>query len=444
MIYIHIPYCRSFCTYCDFYSVIPQCGYGRFADAVCAEIGAREEEIRASVSHARTDNVSSCGPNTLYMGGGTPSVMPAETVGRIVAACRKALSGMEECSCGGGPFEEFTVEVNPDDIVQKGHGYVEALLGLGVTRVSMGVQSLDDRALKWMNRRHDASSARKAYRILKESGVENTGIDLIFGYDAGSIVLPDGIAWNGQDAEKYWSGMIEAVLDISGDGSLPKHVSAYQLSIEDGSVLAGMVRDGSYSEPPEEECARQYDRLCGILASAGYHHYEISNFALPGYESRHNSAYWRHVPYVGIGPAAHSLSFCGGCEVASAAASGLSPDAGKGGLWRRSWNAADVDAYIAAASSGDWNGIRESESLTREQYREEEIMLGLRTDRGVPVSLLSGNPDSAENTEKLLRAGALVPVGGVFSDKGGSAQEPRLRIPEDRFFVSDDIIAGLL
>ena len=123
---------------------------------------------------------------------------------------------------------------------------------------------------------------------------------------------------------------------------------------------------------------------------------------------------------------------------------GLSPDAGKGGLWRRSWNAADVDAYIAAASSGDWNGIRESESLTREQYREEEIMLGLRTDRGVPVSLLAGNPDSAENTEKLLRAGALVPVGGVFSDKGGSGQEPRLRIPEDRFFVSDDIIAGLL
>lgn len=446
VIYIHIPYCRSFCTYCDFYSVVPNCGYGRFTDAVCAETLARAEEIRASVSPS-----SGCPGtvNTLYIGGGTPSVLPVEEIGRIVAACRAALA--DPCRRGQQvPFDEFTVEVNPDDIVRKGHEYVETLLGLGVDRVSMGVQSMDDRVLRWMNRRHDVRTARQAYRILRESGVGNISIDLIFGYDICSIVAADGMHPSIADPYGHWSGMLEEALDISGDGSLPQHVSAYQLSVEEGSALAALVADGVYAEAAEDVCAGQYAELCRMLGEAGYSHYEISNFALPGYEAKHNSAYWRHFPYVGIGPAAHSFPVPGIGTPANGAVcrrgSESGADAGDTacGQCLRSWNVPDVDAYIIAALSGSLDSIRESETLSPAQFREEEIMLGLRTSRGVAASLLQSDTLSARNMEKLLRTGSLVPAGGVLPGQPGANHESRLRIPESRFFVSDDIISELL
>ena len=172
MIYVHIPFCRSFCTYCDFYSeVAAKCRraedeagqeemFRQFGLALAEEVAGRANEI--------TDEV-----NTLYIGGGTPSVLPLSVFGALMKALR--------ASGNGGPYDEFTVEVNPEDIVEKGTAYVEGLLELGVNRISMGVQSFDDGILKFMNRRHDAASARKAYSILEEAGAENISIDLIFG-----------------------------------------------------------------------------------------------------------------------------------------------------------------------------------------------------------------------------------------------------------------------
>lgn len=408
--------------------MIPCHGYDTFVDAVCAEISSRTEEIGASVVPGRqcAGGPASC-RNTLYIGGGTPSVLPAEKLGKIAMACRNAVYG----DVGGNgsyefhPFEEFTVEVNPDDIVTKGDAYVEALRSFGVNRVSMGVQSMDDRVLKWMNRRHDAASARKAYRILKDAGMENVSIDMIFGYNP-ACVLPAG-------ADASWSAQVMELLDIAGDGTLPTHISAYQLSVEEGSALAQMVSDGRYVELAEDECAEQYATLCRILRDSGYHHYEISNFALPGYEAMHNSAYWQHIPYAGIGPGAHSL-----CRSARSAGDVEGMD-----IWTRSWNLPDVEAYIAASRNGAWSGVRESEILSRQQYREEEIMLSLRTDKGISGAFFAEDPCAAKNAEKLLRAGALESV-GRDSMGGFALHELQVRIPEDHMFVSDDIISELI
>ena len=283
MIYIHVPFCRSFCTYCDFYSEIA--GRCRKADEAI-----RQEKLFEEYSEALAREIagSGCGSghvNTLYIGGGTPSVLPLSVFSRLLKALDDAGAG--------GPYEEFTVEVNPEDIVEKGPEYVDGLLSLGVNRVSMGVQSFDDDILRWMNRRHDAATARKAYAILEEAGVGNISIDLIFG-------LP-------QISRSIWTDTLKKALEISGRGVLPRHISSYQLSVEPGSALARLVEEEKWTEASEEECRSQYSQLCSTLAEYGYNHYEISNFAVPGYEARHNSAYWRHVPYMGFGPGAHSF-----------------------------------------------------------------------------------------------------------------------------------------
>ena len=316
MIYIHVPFCSSFCTYCSFYSETVCRGRGsesvfkRYADEICSEIESRRDEIEATLEL-----------NTLYIGGGTPSVLPLSYLERITGALPY------------GPFEEFTLEVNPDDVVELGLDWLHALSRLGVSRISMGVQSLDDGVLRWMNRRHDAEEARKAYAMLRE-GAFDVSVDIITGVPGMSdsvlaATLQEIIAWR------------------------PDHISAYQLSIEEGSHLSDLIDSGQEQEAPEEQCRAQYEMVCRMLAEAGYEHYEISNWALPGKRSIHNSAYWTRRPYVGLGPGAHSLS--------------LNPD-------YRSWN--------SQVQSG-WT--REGELLTPEEIREETIMLGLRTREGVDI-----------------------------------------------------------
>lgn len=356
MIYIHVPFCRSFCTYCGFYSEIACPGKDSAAVSdycrdLIGEIGRRRDEIGKTL-----------GFNSLYIGGGTPSVLPLDALSAIV-------DGL-----GYGPYEEFTIEVNPEDIVRGGRAYVKGLVDLGVNRVSMGVQSLDDAVLRKMNRRHDAATARKAFGLLRDAGVGNISLDLIFG---GFGISPD-------------------MLDRSLDGFIemrPEHVSAYQLSIEEGSALAAMVTSGGYSEMPEEQCLEQYTLIGSRLAAAGYDHYEISSWALPGCRAEHNSAYWKRLPYVGLGPGAHSL--IGNC---------------------RSWNSENVSGWSAG-----------EEQLGPDEEREENIMLGLRTSDGVEASLCD---DSA--VSRLLACGDLEMQGG------------KIRIPEDRFFVSDRIILELV
>ena len=343
--------------------------FGRFADTLVREIRLRADEI--------TDEV-----NTLYIGGGTPSVLPLYVYERILETLKPLGHG--------GPFEEFTVEVNPEDIVDKGAPYVEGLLKLGVNRISMGVQSFDDGVLKFMNRRHDAQTARKAYAVLEETGVRNISIDLIFG-------LP-------QLSDSQWQETLDNALSISSSGNLPQHISSYQLSVEPGSMLAKLIERGKWSEASEELCERQYEMLCETLRKAGYRHYEISNFALPDFEAKHNSAYWKHIPYVGLGPGAHSF-------VADS----------------RSWNEPDLQRYIDSPLS-----VRDGETLTQDQMVLERIMLALRTSDGIDEDYLREHC-SQQELERAFAAGNLMKTGNGY-----------VRIPEDRFFISDSIITDII
>ena len=428
MIYVHIPFCRSFCTYCDFYSeVAPKCRereqeqsrmFGRFSEALKQEISLRADEI--------TDEY-----NTIYIGGGTPSVLPLSVYSDLVGHLAEV--GIHP------PFKEFTFELNPEDVVEAGEPYIRGLMDLGVDRFSMGVQSFDDGILKWMNRRHDSQTARRAYVILEQAGAENISIDLIFG-------LP-------QMDDSMWMDTIANALAISPSGKLPCHISAYQLSVEPGSALAAMVEKGVWSEASQEQCARQYGILCDMLARKGYHHYEISNFALPGFEAKHNGAYWRHVPYVGLGPGAHSLLitqsseddspqghgrpdclsvFCSKIPDPGAASDDAllitqSPEGDSLQGYRRQWNEPDLEAYMKNPT-----GCRGCEELTREQVGMEKVMLELRTSSGAEEDfLLSFCGKSA--VDAAMADGNLIRTGNG-----------NLRIPEDRFFISDSIITGLI
>lgn len=437
MIYVHIPFCKSFCTYCGFYSETSAC-YDRYVEALLGEIDSRKSEFDATMD-----------VNTLYIGGGTPSVMPLPLLCRVVEALKD--------ESGSRNFDEFTVELNPEDVIQRGEAYAEALLGMGVTRASMGVQSFDDGILRWMNRRHDAATAVRAYRILEKSGFRNISIDLIFGLpelgpdsqlrhsdsfpghsdsqprhsDSFPVHFPDHRGKDGYVPlldERLWRETILRALDISASGMLPSHISAYQLSVEPDSALDGMIADGRCREASEESCARQYEILCEELSAAGYHHYEISNFALPGMEARHNSAYWRHVPYVGLGPGAHSLSIL------------------PGGHRCRSWNSPDLKLYLETfAPLGQRDtGCSGQETLSPVQLGIENVMLGLRTSLGCPLPELVSACDRAR-LDSAISSGRLVPVPGSSELSGledGAAQY--YRIPEKYFFISDGIISELL
>lgn len=438
MIYVHIPFCKSFCTYCGFYSETSVC-YDRYVEALLNEINCRKPEFEA------TRDV-----NTLYIGGGTPSMMPLPLLCRVVGALKEAF--------GVSASEEFTVELNPEDVVKRGEAYAEALLEMGVTRASMGVQSFDDGILRWMNRRHDAEMAVKAYRILERAGFRNISIDLIFGLPELLAGSQPGLLPRHREKDGYfplldeplWRETILRALDISASGTLPSHISAYQLSVEPDSALERMAANGRCREASDESCARQYEILCEELFAAGYHHYEISNFALPGREAVHNSAYWRHVPYVGLGPGAHSLS--------------ILPD----GRRRRSWNSPDLKLYLETFEASANNGIpdrerapsspngsgghermvsraRGSETLSPEQMGIENIMLGLRTSRGCPLSQLRSACDKS-CLDSAISSGRLIPVpdNSEPSVRKGDSATSYYRIPEKYFFISDNIISELL
>ena len=443
MIYVHVPFCRSFCTYCSFYSeAAPRC---RKQEDIARQESLFEEYIAALEKEIRTrkDDINrvfaSGGVNTLYVGGGTPSVLPLPMFERLVTVL---------CEVGHPcDFEEFTVEVNPDDIIEKGADFVRGLVALGVNRVSMGVQSFDDDILKWMNRRHSADHAVKAYRMLEEAGVDNISIDLIFG-------LP-------QMDEALWRETLSRALSISASGRPPRHISAYQLSVEEDSMLEKLIAKGRWMEAGDEVCERQYDVLCEVLKEAGYNHYEISNFALPGFEAVHNSAYWSHRAYVGLGPGAHSylvhglaetdllcirdLAVCSDASAESDTSNSTDsrteqPDA-PDVEYVRQWNESSLREYLEAANEGDFSTMQGSERLDEEQLIMEKVMLGLRTAAGVSEVFLREVCGGAV-VDEALNSGNLVYVDDVSTS--GSEALRRIRIPENRFFVSDNIISTII
>ena len=287
-VYVHIPFCASRCSYCDFFSTLklPQTGEA-YVEAVVAEARLRCAELRGEAVR------------TLYMGGGTPSQLPLPLLERLLAGLGEVIDL--------GSVEEFTVEANPDDVTPQWSAAVKAL---GVNRVSMGVQSFEDPILRAIGRRHTARQAVEAVNALRQAGIDNISIDLIYGLPGQTVAS--------------WARSVEEAIALE-----PQHISAYGLTYEEGTRLWRQRESGEVVEVPEEQCLEMYRTLVEMLAAAGYEHYEISNFALPGYHSRHNSSYWDETPYLGLGSAAHSYD----------------------GAVRR-YNPADLQEYIATIASG--------------------------------------------------------------------------------------------
>ncbi len=363
-LYVHIPFCSSFCIYCDFYSEVAPERVDAYLEALSREAASRKNEL-------------SVPPTTLYVGGGTPSLLSERQFSRLSEILRKNFDLQV--------VEEFTVEANPDDITPE---KLALWRSCGVNRLSIGVQSFCDAHLKWMRRRHDSAAAARAFRMAREAGFRNISLDLIFGYAGLSM--------------REWEASVEEALSLG-----PEHISCYQMMLEEGTPLTLLAEAGKYSEPPQEECAAQYALLQRRLAEAGYVQYEISNFALPGFESRHNSSYWRREPYLGLGPAAHSFD----------------------GARRRSWNDPDLEAWLAA-----WNPASECrragpfEILSDKNIFNETVMLSLRTTRGL---------DLAELDQALLAEARPAFDAAIASGNLVPTPEGRLRIPSDRFFISD-------
>ena len=321
-VYVHVPFCRKRCPYCAFV-LIESDGtlHDRFVEKIC-------REIRTAHPCART----------LYFGGGTPSLLSAEQIGRMIDAV-------------GGTPEEITVECNPEGL------RLEGLREIGVNRITLGLQALDDRLLKFLGREHDADGARRAYREASRR-FENVCVDLIFG-------VP------GQTLES-WKGTLDEVHSWR-----PAHVSLYGLTYEAGTPFE-KIRD----RVPEETERAMYEAAMDALSE--YHHYEISNFALPRFESKHNRSYWEGRPYLGFGPGAHSFD----------------------GIHR--WqNLSNVREWLEREDV-----VMQRETLTPEQKRIERLLLGLRQDIGVELATIPAGLEKflerADGRVRLTRAGRCV------------------------------------
>lgn len=361
-IYIHIPFCHSKCHYCDFYSAPHKEDWMEaFSKALCSELSERRSEV---------DYI----PDTLYIGGGTPSCLPEKYLSGIISSVMNAFA----------PFSEATIEVNPEDVTDE---FARFCIDSGINRVSMGIQSFNDSELREVGRRHTAAEAIAAVGILRSAGISNISCDLIYG-------LP------GQDIES-WKKNVDTMLSLR-----PPHFSAYLLSYEPGTRLYARLLAGKVRQADEEEAAAMYDYLSTRSRECGYEHYEISNFALPGFRSRHNSSYWKDEPYLGLGPSAVSFD----------------------GKNRRRTNVAGIKEYIRDTS----DCVIEEESDT--DRINDKIFIGLRTLEGIDLATLPEkvSSDLISESESMIAAGHLILDGH------------HLRIPEAHWLISDSIIRDLL
>ena len=372
-IYVHIPFCASRCSYCDFFSTLSLAHAGEpYVEAVIAEAELRHGELAGEAVR------------TLYLGGGTPSQLPLRLLERLVTGLRETidLSGVEE----------FTVEANPDDVTTE---WCAAVAALGVNRVSMGVQSFEDEILRFIGRRHTALQAAQAVFNLRSAGINNISIDLIYG-------LP------GQTLDS-WTASVKQALDLR-----PQHISAYGLTYEEGTRLWHQRERGEVIEVPEEQCLEMYRILVDELQTAGYEHYEISNFALPGYHSRHNSSYWDDTPYLGLGAAAHSYD----------------------GKVRR-WNPHDLQQYIDSVMAG--KTACELEEISLWERYDERVMLGLRTARGVDAERLRVDFGDEAWRHFIREAQHHIEVGNLHLTEDG-----RYVLTRDGIMLSDTVIRDLM
>ena len=349
-IYIHIPFCNSKCAYCGFYSLPSLKLKERFLEALKAEIVARKDYLKQR-SHCGLDPQSPSlleshhtpPINTIYFGGGTPSLLSIKEISELLQLIRETYPVADNA--------EITLEANPDTLSL---AHLEGLRQLGVNRLSIGIQSFFDNDLKYLSRRHDSQHARQCIDWAKQAGFSNISIDLIYG-------LPTSNA-------KQWNRNLDLFFALD----LP-HLSAYALTLEPNAILTKQIELGKAHPVNEEDALRDYDILCQRANENGYLHYEISNFCRRGMHSKHNASYWFGAPYIGFGPSAHSFD-------------GIS----------RQWNVSSVEKYcaripeleVAEHSRSIEVPSYETESLSPEQHYDEYVMLRLRTHWGIDLKWL--------------------------------------------------------
>jgi oxygen-independent coproporphyrinogen-3 oxidase len=357
-LYVHVPFCGGKCAYCDFFSVPDLSLAPQWLDAISLETRHYQEQFPPFA--------------TLYLGGGTPSILSLGDFARLMELLRQAFAF--------SPDAEVTLEANPEDVSPE---KLALWQGFGVNRLSLGVQSLDDAELTFLGRRHNARRAREALAACRHAGFANLGVDLIY-------ALP------GQTMD-CWERTLAQVLEYA-----PEHLSCYQLTIETGTPLAGRLAQGQFPPAGEDAQAEFFLFTSRFLTAKGYFHYEISNFARSeDLVSRHNCSYWDHTPYVGLGPGAHSFD-------------------GR----RRWWNHRSLGDYCRAASEGA-PPVAGEEILTPEQLRLEMLMLGLRTRRGIPLGLIN-SAEGEDQLQRLVDEGLLIldgdkavptPLGWLVADR---------------------------
>ena len=370
-IYLHIPFCRQACHYCNFHF---STSLNRKNDFVAALLKEME---------GRRDYIGTASVETVYFGGGTPSLLTEEELQQIMGRIRELFPLT--------PDAEITLEANPDDITSSGK--LKAWKQAGINRLSIGIQSFWEEDLQWMNRAHDAAQAVNSIRMAQDEGLDNISVDLIYG----GPTLPDD-HWEKNVTQAIASGI--------------PHLSCYALTVEPRTALDKMIHQKKKAAVNSDDQARQFLLLMRWLAAAGYEHYEISNFALSGHRSRHNSSYWQGKPYLGLGPSAHSYN-------------GSS----------RQWNIANNTQYIDGISAGKL--LFEKEELTRIQQLNEYIMISLRTMEGCDLQRVSDQFGETAASELRAQAGPYVHGGNI------QLSDSRLVLTQEGKLLADGIAADL-
>lgn len=369
-IYLHIPFCKQRCRYCAFYSSTMHNLQHRYIAALCREIAERNHYIKGNI-------------DTIYFGGGTPTSLTDEELSEIFETINR------HYNLGYNP--EITLEANPDDL---NYEYIQMLRRFPINRLSIGIQSFNDRQLSALGRRHNAERAKKAVTDAQNAGFENISIDLMFALPSSTI--------------EEWNNDINSAIALQ-----PKHISAYNLTYEEGTPLYQSMQQGKTTPIDEELNIAQFELLIERLNDTGYNHYEISNFAKPGYESRHNSSYWEDIPYIGCGAAAHSYN-------------GTS----------RQWNVADIEQYITGVENGNMNF--EEEQLSKTEKYNDAILTRLRTAKGVPTQWITENFGKDFCKQLLIIAQKHIACGNLTEENGN------IKLTTKGIFISDYIIRDLI
>lgn len=371
MIYIHIPFCKQKCSYCNFHFSTSFSLKDEMLDAIKKEIVLRKNELGNRTIRS------------LYFGGGTPSVLSADEIKSLIDEVLKQFDFSSDI--------EITLEANPDDLDQK---FLKELAQTEVNRLSVGTQSFFDEDLKMMNRAHNASQAESSIKRSQDFGFENISIDLIYGSPTSDFEI--------------WKQNLNKTIELQ----VP-HISSYALTVEAKTALNDWIKKKKITPPKEAEQNREFYYMSDFLKDKGFLHYEISNFAKPGFESKHNSAYWKYCEYLGIGPSAHSYN----------------------GREKRSWNVPNNVVYIKSLAENKLPA--ETEILSERDRFNEMMMIGLRTTWGVDLMKLQEIFSDEiflhyqKETAPKLEEGLLI------------IEDNHLKMPEKHWFLADGIASDL-